>query len=70
MNVNLYLGVFLFNLNKVKNMSYVKNKKREKGFSLLELLLVMGVIAAMIIAAFIIHPKVMTHYSCSVAFDL
>lgn len=61
MNVNLYLGVFLFNLNKVKNMSYVKNKKREKGFSLLELLLVMGVIAAMIIAAFIIHPKVMTH---------
>lgn len=42
-------------------MSYFTNKKREKGFSLLELLLVMGVIAALIIAAFIIYPKVMSH---------
>lgn len=42
-------------------MSYFTNKKREKGFSLLELLLVMGVIAAIIIAAFVIYPKVMSH---------
>lgn len=32
----------------------------KKGFSLLELLLVMGIVAAMIVAAFIIYPKVMT----------
>ncbi len=32
--------------------------KKEKGFSLLELLLVMGIIAALIVAAFIVYPKV------------
>lgn len=38
-----------------------KNAKFGKGFSLLELLLVMGTVAAIIIAAFIIYPKVMSH---------
>lgn len=36
----------------------MKNLKRKKGFSLLELLLVMGIIAALIVAAFIVYPKV------------
>lgn len=35
------------------------NRKR-KGFSLLELLLVLGIIAALIVAAFIVYPKVRT----------
>lgn len=39
-------GVFMYKIN------------RNKGFSLLELLLVLGIIAALIIAAFIIFPKV------------
>lgn len=30
----------------------------KKGFSLLELLLVLGIIAALIVAAFIVYPKV------------
>lgn len=39
-----------------------KNFKRtQKGFSLLELLLVMGIVAALIVSAFIIYPKVMSH---------
>lgn len=33
-------------------------KKSKKGFSLLELLLVMGIIAALVVAAFIVYPKV------------
>lgn len=33
-------------------------KSNKKGFSLLELLLVLGIIAALIVAAFIIYPKV------------
>lgn len=33
----------------------------KKGFSLLELLLVMGIIAALIIAAFIVYPKVQSY---------
>lgn len=41
-------------------MLYLKNKMKKQGFSLLELLLVMGIVAALIIAAFIIYPKVMT----------
>lgn len=36
----------------------MKKIKLKKGFSLLELLLVMGIIAALIIAAFIIFPKI------------
>ena len=42
---------------------YIKLRKKmkrinKKGFSLLELLLVLGIIAALVIAAFIIYPKV------------
>ena len=33
-------------------------KYRKKGFSLLELMLVLGIIAALIVSAFIIYPKV------------
>lgn len=33
-------------------------KNNQKGFSLLELLLVLGIIAALIVSAFIIYPKV------------
>ncbi|HFG6584696.1 TPA: type 4 pilus major pilin, partial [Salmonella enterica subsp. enterica serovar Agona] len=36
----------------------IKNKKSKKGFSLLELLLVLGIIAALVVAAFIVYPKV------------
>lgn len=36
--------------------AYLRNKR--KGFSLLELLLVMGIIAALIIAAFVVYPKI------------
>ncbi len=32
--------------------------KNKKGFSLLELLLVLGIIAALVVAAFIVYPKV------------
>ena len=39
-------------------MTLLKNRKSKKGFSLLELLLVMGIIAALIVAAFIVYPKV------------
>ncbi|EBY0373033.1 prepilin-type N-terminal cleavage/methylation domain-containing protein [Salmonella enterica subsp. enterica serovar Toulon] len=33
-------------------------RKSKKGFSLLELLLVLGIIAALVVAAFIVYPKV------------
>ena len=36
----------------------IKNRKSKKGFSLLELLLVLGIIAALVVAAFIVYPKV------------
>ncbi len=36
----------------------VKYRKSQKGFSLLELLLVLGIVAALIIASFIGYPKV------------
>jgi prepilin-type N-terminal cleavage/methylation domain-containing protein len=36
----------------------IKNIKSKKGFSLLELLLVLGIIAALVVAAFIVYPKV------------
>jgi len=39
-------------------MALLKERKNKKGFSLLELLLVLGVIAALIVAAFIVYPKV------------
>jgi prepilin-type N-terminal cleavage/methylation domain-containing protein len=38
------------------NRTYIQKSK--KGFSLLELLLVLGIIAALIVAAFIVFPKV------------
>lgn len=36
-------------------------RKSKKGFSLLELLLVMGIIAALIVSAFIVYPKVQAY---------
>jgi len=36
-------------------------RKGRKGFSLLELLLVLGIIAALIVAAFIVYPKVQAY---------
>ena len=42
----------------MKKMTLLKNRKSKKGFSLLELLLVMGIIAALVVAAFIVYPKV------------
>ena len=42
----------------MKKMTLLKNKKSKKGFSLLELLLVLGIIAALVVAAFIVYPKV------------
>ncbi len=42
----------------MKNTVLIKNIKSKKGFSLLELLLVLGIIAALVVAAFIVYPKV------------
>ncbi|HID4134371.1 TPA: type 4 pilus major pilin [Pluralibacter gergoviae] len=42
----------------MKDTSIVSKKKSNHGFSLLELLLVLGIIAALIVAAFIVYPKV------------
>ncbi|WP_426596335.1 type 4 pilus major pilin [Pectobacterium brasiliense] len=39
-------------------MALLKNRKYRKGFSLLELLLVLGIIAALIVSVFIIYPKI------------
>lgn len=39
-------------------MILLKKRKNKKGFSLLELLLVLGIIAALVVAAFIVYPKV------------
>ncbi|WP_224718157.1 type 4 pilus major pilin [Pectobacterium versatile] len=39
-------------------MILLKERKNKKGFSLLELILVMGVIAALVVAVFIVYPKV------------
>lgn len=39
-------------------MNIFYKDKKGKGFSLLELLLVLGVIAALIVGAFIVYPKV------------
>ncbi len=38
-------------------MVLLNNKRKsKKGFSLLELLLVLGIIAALVVAAFIVYP--------------
>ncbi len=42
----------------MKKIVLIKNRKSKKGFSLLELLLVLGIIAALVVAAFIVYPKV------------
>ena len=42
----------------MKKTVLIKNIKNKKGFSLLELLLVLGIIAALVVAAFIVYPKV------------
>lgn len=42
----------------MKKTVLIKNIKSKKGFSLLELLLVLGIIAALVVAAFIVYPKV------------
>lgn len=42
----------------MKKLVLIKNKQSKKGFSLLELLLVLGIIAALVVAAFIVYPKV------------
>lgn len=39
-------------------MILLKKRKSKKGFSLLELLLVLGIVAALVVAAFIVYPKV------------
>ncbi|MBN3146279.1 prepilin-type N-terminal cleavage/methylation domain-containing protein [Pectobacterium brasiliense] len=36
----------------------LKNRKYRKGFSLLELLLVLGIVAGLVVSAFIVYPKV------------
>ena len=45
-------------IKEMKNTVLIKNIKSKKGFSLLELLLVLGIIAALVVAAFIVYPKV------------
>jgi len=52
-----YINYFFYNLT-ITNRRYKGNKKSRKGFSLLELLLVLGIIAALVVAAFIVYPKV------------
>lgn len=42
----------------MKQTVLIKNNRSKKGFSLLELLLVLGIIAALVVAAFIVYPKV------------
>ncbi|WP_323109723.1 type 4 pilus major pilin [Pectobacterium carotovorum] len=42
----------------MKKTVLIKNRKSKKGFSLLELLLVLGIVAALVVAAFIVYPKV------------
>ncbi|MBA0213283.1 type 4 pilus major pilin [Pectobacterium brasiliense] len=39
-------------------MMLLKNRKYRKGFSLLELLLVLGIVAGLVVSAFIVYPKV------------
>lgn len=41
----------------MQNTTLLRNKNK-KGFSLLELLLVLGIIAALVVGAFIVYPKV------------
>ncbi|HBR0320470.1 TPA: prepilin-type N-terminal cleavage/methylation domain-containing protein [Klebsiella quasipneumoniae] len=42
----------------INSFRLLKDRKSKKGFSLLEILLVLGAIAALIVAAFMIFPKV------------
>ncbi|WP_202195934.1 prepilin-type N-terminal cleavage/methylation domain-containing protein, partial [Pluralibacter gergoviae] len=42
----------------MKGVTLINNKKNNYGFSLLELLLVLGIIAALIVASFLLYPKV------------
>lgn len=45
-------------ITEMKKIVLLKNRKSKKGFSLLELLLVLRIIAALVVAAFIVYPKV------------
>jgi prepilin-type N-terminal cleavage/methylation domain-containing protein len=57
----LFFYIILLNNGDIKEMKktvLIKNIKSKKGFSLLELLLVLGIIAALVVAAFIVYPKV------------
>ncbi|CAK9885288.1 MAG: Major structural subunit of bundle-forming pilus [Candidatus Erwinia impunctatus] len=42
----------------MKKTVLISSKRNKKGFSLLELLLVLGIISALVVAAFIVYPKV------------
>ncbi|AUT94412.1 prepilin-type N-terminal cleavage/methylation domain-containing protein [Citrobacter freundii] len=42
----------------MKKTVLINSKRNKKGFSLLELLLVLGIISALVVAAFIVYPKV------------
>lgn len=53
----MYLNVSKY-YKKVKNMLNKTKNNKNKGFSLLELMLVLGIIAALIVAAFMIFPKI------------
>ncbi|PJR56544.1 type IV pilin [Klebsiella sp. G-Nf4] len=45
-------------IKQMRESVLVKYRKSQKGFSLLELLLVLGIVAALIVASFIWYPKV------------
>lgn len=45
-------------IKQMRESVLVKYRKSQKGFSLLELLLVLGIVAALIVASFIGYPKV------------
>jgi prepilin-type N-terminal cleavage/methylation domain-containing protein len=61
-----FFYIYYFFISFIKQWRYkgnektvlIKNIKSKKGFSLLELLLVLGIIAALVVAAFIVYPKV------------
>lgn len=45
-------------IKQMRESVLVNYRKSQKGFSLLELLLVLGIVAALIVASFIGYPKV------------
>ena len=49
-------------IKEMKKTVLTKSKKSKKGFSLLELLLVLSIIAALIVSAFVVYPKVQIMY--------